>query len=144
MNILRSVSLADITNDNHMCIVDLQDDTNLDKNIKYFDARPLIAGERVPVYLNIDHNCDQVQFFLSEENNHTTAIYFVVRNATIPILKRRMHLLTMFYNHLISYKLLVDDDYINFPDLVAAIVALCVCNYNCPINCIDNRDFPNI
>ena len=37
---LRAVSLDAITNDN-WCIVDLQDETNLDQNIKYFDAKPL-------------------------------------------------------------------------------------------------------
>ena len=108
----------------------------IDQNINYLDAWPLISVGKLPVFLNIDHNCDQVQFFLSVDNNNTNAILFLVRNATIPILKRRMHLLMMFYNHLKASNVLEDDVFINFSDLLAATVTLCPCGYICPVNCI--------
>ena len=96
----------------------------------------MIAPEKVAIYLNIDHNCDQVQFFLSEENNNPLAIYYLVRNATIPILKRRMHLLMMFYNHLQVSDVLEDGAFVNFSDLLASYVEMCACGYVYNVNCI--------
>ena len=95
MDLLRSVTLLDVTNENDMCIVHLEDDTNLDYNIKYCDAWQLVSN-RAAYFLNLDHNCLPVQKLLSEDNDKSIPIHFLVRNTKIPILKRRMHLLTMW------------------------------------------------
>ena len=141
MDLLRSVSLVDVTNENNMCIVHLEDDTNLDNNIKYFDAWQLVSN-RGAFFLNLDHNCLPVQKLLSEDNDKTTPIHFLVRNTTIPILKRRIHLITMYYNHLLYYNLLDadDDDYIHFEDLTPSHVAMCACLGYTPVNCIQIQD----
>ena len=126
MDMLKAVSLDAITNDN-WCIVDLQDETNLDQNIKYFDARPLIAPQKVPIYLNIDHNCNAVQSFFSEENNNPSpnVVYYLVRNATIPILKRRINLLYMFFNHLHISQVLEEDEVVSFNDFDSSHIEFC-------------------
>ena len=137
VEMLRAVSLDAITNDN-WCIVDLQDETNLDQNIKYFDAKPLIAREKVPIYLNIDHNCNEVQSFFSEENNNPSSnvVYFLVRNATIPILKRRINLLLMFFNHLHICQVLEEDEVVSFNDFDSSHIEFCLCGKPYHANCI--------
>ena len=129
------MSLDAITNDN-WCIVDLQDETNLDQNIKYFDAKPL--SEKVPMYLNIDHNCNEVQSFFTEENNNPSSnfVYFLVRNATIPILKRRMNLLLMFFNHLHICQVLEEDEVVSFNDFDSSHIEFCLCGEPYHANCI--------
>ena len=135
VEMLRAVSLDDITNDN-WCIVNLQDETNLDENITYFDVKPL--SDKVPRYVNIDHNCNEVQAFFSEENNYPSLnfVYFLVRNATIPILKRRLNLLSMFFNHLILYQLLGQDEDLTYNDFDSSLIEFCLCGVPYNANCI--------
>ena len=109
---------------------------NLDQNIKFFDAKPL--SEKVPRYLNIDHNCNEVQAFFTEENNNPSSnvVYFLVRNATIPILKRRLNLLSMFFNHLILYQLLGQDKDLTYNDFDSSLIEFYLCGVPYNANCI--------